>query len=912
MPKKAKIALIDANALIHRAYHALPPMSTSDGTPTNAAFGFTTMLLKMFESLKPTHVVAAFDVKGKTFRHKEYAEYKAHRKPTPSDLIEQFDTVREILTAFGIPVLQKKGFEADDIIGTLTKKIDGGIQKVIVTGDKDALQLVDAHTSVFTLKRGVTDTILYTPALVREEYGFDPIQIIDYKGLRGDPSDNIPGVEGVGDKTAKEAIVEFTTIENIYKNINKLPARIQKRLEGKQKDAVLSKKLATIDRDVEFDFTLEDARIKAYDAGAITKLFSELEFRSLLRRLPEQAKEQPTLFSNPQSETESDVLKKVELPEHYHLVSAEKEKEQLKKILVKQSLIAFDTENDSLGARTFPVVGFSVAFRLGKGKPIESYYVPCDPKSIIEWKKILEDPGIKKTGHNIKYDIEVLAQSGIELKGVVFDSMVAGYLLNPSSRQYSMDVMALEELGYNTIPLTSLIGSGKTQKRVSEVPVIDMARYACEDADITLQLYEVLAPRIKDEGLTRVFEEIEIPLIHVLTALELNGVAVDTKKLYELQKVVAKGVTKYEQAIQKAADAEFNVNSTRQLREILFEKLQLPTVGIKKTQSGFSTAASELEKLRGSHEIVELIEKYRELSKLKNTYIDTLPELVDPNTGRIYGQFNQVVAATGRLSSQDPNLQNIPVRTELGQEIRTAFVAEKGNVLVKADYSQIELRLAAHVSGDEKMVSVFREGGDIHRATAAWVAGVDLDSVTNDQRRQAKTLNFGVLYGMGPQAFARAAGISVEEATSFIGRYRDQYKQLTQYIQDTIDLALERGYVETLFGRKRYVPEIESKNPGVRAAAERAAFNFPLQGTAADILKKAMIQLQLEIEKNFPKARMVLTVHDELVCEVAEKDAKKFASRMKEIMEGVTTLDVPLVVDVAVGKNWRDLETLVM
>ncbi|MBI1833214.1 MAG: DNA polymerase I [Candidatus Andersenbacteria bacterium] len=902
MVKKAKIALIDANALIHRAYHALPPMSTKDGLPTHAVFGFTSMLLKMFTTLKPTHAVAAFDVKGKTFRHKKFAAYKAHRKKTPEDLIEQFPIVKEVLAAFGIPIIEKAGYEADDIIGTLVKRIDGSTKKIIVTGDKDALQLVDQLTSVFTSKRGVTDTILYTPELVREHFGFGPEHIVDYKGLRGDPSDNIPGVAGVGDKTAKDVIIQFGSVENIYKHLDDIPARAKKRLEGKQKEALLSKDLATIDRDVPISFQLQDASLDRYNPTAIQDLFARLGFRSLMQRLPQQAQSQPTLFSK------GAAINVVTLPENYHLAATEEEKKELQKLLRKQKFIAFDTENDSLGARIYPIVGFSVAFRV-EGN-IQAYYVPVTRDSVREWKDILEDPTIQKTGHNIKYDIEVLAQSGIHLRGVAFDSMIAGYLLSPGTRQYNMDSMAMEELGHRTIPIIDLIGTGKDQKKMSEVPLPELARYAAEDADITLQLYEKLEPRIKKEGLTRVMEEIEIPLIPVLVALELNGVAVDTKKLSELQKVVSHGIKKYEQEIWKVAGSKFNINSTRQLREVLYVKLKLPTVGIKRTQSGFSTAAPELAKLHGTHEVINYIEHYRELTKLKNTYIDTLPELVDKKTGRIYGQFNQVVAATGRLSSQDPNLQNIPARTELGQEIRTAFIAAKGNVLVKADYSQIELRLAAHMSQDEKMLQVFRDGGDIHRATAAWVYGIEPEKVSDQQRRQAKTLNFGVLYGMGSMAFARAADISVEEAQSFIGRYREQYNRLTAYIQEILTFASEHGYVETLLGRKRYVPELESNNPQVRAAAERAAFNFPLQGTAADIIKKAMIELQRDIEKNFPDARMVLTVHDELVVEVSERKATVFAKTMKKIMEEVITLDVPLIVDVAKGRNWRDMQPI--
>jgi DNA polymerase-1 len=905
MAKKIKLALIDANALIHRAYHALPPMNTSDGTPTNAVYGFTTMLLKMFTTVKPTHVVAAFDVKGPTFRKEKFADYKAHRKPTPEDLISQFDIVRDVLTAFSIPWLEKKGFEADDIIGTLVEQVGSAAQKIIVTGDMDTLQLIDDYTSVFTLRRGVTDTVLYDANMVRQQYGFGPELVIDYKGLRGDPSDNIPGVKGVGEKTAKDLISTYGNIEEIYKHFKKLPPRAQRLLEGKEKDAYFSRELATIHREVPIKFDLPLAELKGYDVRKVREVFSKFEFRSLLTRLPDGgANAQPSLFSD----TDGKQKETNDMPANYHLVEGEAEQKKLMEMLQWEKLIAFDTENESLGARLFPIVGMSFAIKK-KGK-IEAWYVPVTRESVKAWKPLLENTLVKKVGHNLKYDVAVLQMSGITLQGIAFDSMMASYLLKPGSRQYGMDDLAVQELNYHPIPLTALIGEGKNQRKVSEVPLPDLARYAAEDADVTLRLYETFAPRLKEAQLLNVLEEIELPLIPVLATMELNGVAVDVSVLHGLLKKVSKRLEKLTTDIWKLAGGKFNINSTQQLRVILFDTLQLPTVDIKRTQSGFSTASSELEKLRGEHKIIPLLEEYRELAKLKNTYIETLPELVDKETGRIYTSFNQTIAATGRLSSTDPNLQNIPVRTELGQEIRKAFVADKGNVLVKADYSQVELRLAAHMSQDDKMIDVFRAGEDIHSATAAWVYGIAVDTVTPAQRREAKTLNFGVLYGMGPNAFARSAGISLEEARSFIGRYKEQYKGLTAFIEATLQDARVLGYVETLYGRRRQMPELHSTNPAISSQAERVAFNFPLQGSAADILKKAMIALEAEIDANWPGVKMVLTVHDELVCEVPAKQAKDFGAVMKKIMEGVITLDVPLIVDVSTGPNWQDVQEL--
>lgn len=906
MTKKVKLALIDSHALIHRAYHALPPMHKRDGTPTNAVYGFTTMLLKMFSSLKPTHVVAAFDVKGPTFRKEKFADYKAHRKPLDDELVVQFDLVREVVAAFGIPIVDKQGFEADDIIGTLVKKLDGTVQKIIVTGDMDTLQLINDSTQVFTLKRGITDTVLYDADMVRAQYGFGPEHMIDYKGLRGDPSDNIPGVAGVGEKTAKELIITYGNVEEIYQHLEELSPRAKTALTGHKKDALFSRELATIHQAVPIEFSLEDARLEGYDTQKVREVFTKFEFRSLLNRLPDGgAKAQPSLFAHVEQGAST---KEEPLPVHYRLVETPAEQKKLLAELLQEKVIAFDTENDSLGAREFPIVGMSFAVR--RGKDIQAWYVPVTRQSVKPWKKLLENPAVGKVGHNLKYDVEVLRQSDIFLKGIVFDSMIAGYLLHPGSRQYGMDAMAVEELNYHPIPLSDLLGEGKTQKRVSQVPLLSLARYAAEDAEVTLRLYEVLLPKITAVDMLKALQDIELPLIPVLATIELNGIAIDVGVLKALDKKLTTRITDLKKKILELAGEEFNINSTQQLRVILFEKLKLPVFNIKRTQTGFSTASSELEKLRGEHAIIELLEEYRELTKLKNTYIETLPDLVDKTSGRIYAQFNQTIAATGRLSGSDPNLQNIPARTEIGQEIRAAFIAESGKTLVKADYSQIELRLAAHMSQDAKMIAVFKAGQDIHSATAAWVYGIPQEQVTAGQRREAKTLNFGVLYGMGANSFARAAGISLEEARSFIGRYKEQYQGLTRFIEATVQSARTVGYVETMFGRRRYLPEINSHNSAISSQAERVAFNFPLQGTAADMLKKAMIELQVAIEKDWPDVKMVLTVHDELVCEVPEVDAPEFAVAMKKIMEGVARLDVPLIVDVSIGKNWRDVQAL--
>lgn len=899
MARTLKLAILDSHALIHRAYHALPPMNAPDGQPTNAVYGFTAMLFKVFTALKPTHVVAAFDMAGPTFREEEFKEYKAQRKPVDAELISQFELTRRLVRAFNIPILEKQSFEADDVIGTVTRLVDGGVRKIIVTGDADALQLVDATTTVFALKRGITDTVLYDEAVARERFGFPPAALPEYKGLRGDPSDNIPGVRGIGEKSAQSLIVQYGSIEEVYRHLDELPERLQAKLKGHKREALLSRRLAVIRRDVPLDFSLDKAALHDFDPAEVRKLFEELGFRSLLERLSVFVRAFAPGYGR-HSKTAERIM-----PTNYHLVTGLKEQAVLRARLKKEKVIVFDTETDWLEARLAPMVGMSFAVKNN------AWYVPADRESVKVWKELLEDKKVGKVGHNIKYDTKVLAQSGIQLRPIVFDSMVASYLLRPGVRQHNLDTLARQELEHETILITELIGpkprgvQGR-QKRMSEVPLPQLAHYAAEDADVTWRLYEKFSAQIKQEGLTRVLEEIELPLIEVLAAMELAGIRLDSAVLKKLQKKVEARTKKLQQLIWQQAGEEFNINSTQQLRKILFEKLGLSTVAVGRTQTGFSTAAAELTKLRQQHPIIGRLEEYRELTKLNNTYLTALPELVDAATGRLYTSFNQTVAATGRLSSSDPNLQNIPVRTELGEAVRAAFVAEPGHVLVKADYSQLELRLAAHIAQDENMIAAFRAGEDIHRATAAWVYGVAPAAVTSEQRRVAKTLNFGVLYGMGTNRFARESGLRPEEARTFIERYREQYSGIPRLFEATIQQAEDLGYVETLFGRKRYIPEIHSRTPALRAAAERAAFNFPMQGTEADILKKAMIVLHATLRQDFPEAALVLTVHDELVVEASMEAATAVAQAMRQAMEKVVVLDVPLTVDVAVGANWRD------
>ncbi len=893
---RGKLVLIDAHALIHRAYHALPPMNAPDGRPTNAVYGFVTALLKVVQQLRPDYVIAAFDMPGPTFRHIQFEEYKAQRKSAEPELVSQFEIVRQVAEVLGIPIKFQAGFEADDVIGSLVKQAEKQqAQVVIVTGDADELQLVSETVGVYMLKRGVGEAEIYNKERFKEKYGFRPENMVDFKGLRGDTSDNIPGVKGIGEKTSLDLIGQYGALEQVFKHLDELPKRVQTRLRGQEEQAVFSRDLATIRTDVPLEIDWEESRWGEYDIERARALFLELGFKSLVSKLP-------------QEQRDIAITQKVSPRERWsgwRLANTLALEQELHRKLKRQTMIAFDTETDGLGARVSPIIGMSFAF-LGETEEVEAWYVPVDQESAKKWKDVLEDSRIKKTGHNLKYDWQVMRQAGVELRGIAFDSILASYVLYPGKRQYGLDEVALTELGHTCIPITDLIGTDNQNKSLLNAPLEDVAAYAAEDAWVAWQLYKKLSVRIEEEKLGIVLNELEVPLVPVLAAMELEGVKLDREVLERLKKKVETRLQKLVQEIWSQAGEEFNVNSTKQLRYILFDKIQLPTTGIARKQSGYSTAAAELAKLEGQHPIIGLIQEQRELSKLLSTYIVTLPELADKETGRVYTSFNQTVTATGRLSSSDPNLQNIPARTELGQEIRAAFIAPEGKVLIKADYSQLELRIAAHVSGDEKMKEAFRQGEDIHRATAAWVHGIELQEVTDQQRRAAKTLNFGVLYGMGPMKFARETGLSVEEARSFIERYHKQYSGITMMIERMIEQAQAMGYTETIFGRRRYFPEMQSSRPGIRAQAERAAYNFPLQGTAADILKKAMIKLATELDQQFSgQAQMVLTVHDELVVEAEQNIADQVKQTMKEVMENVVVLDVPLEVDVGSGKNWQ-------
>lgn len=904
MSSSEKLIVIDGNALVHRAWHALPPLQTKSGKIVNAVYGFMLIFLKVLKDLKPTHCVVTFDLPGPTFRHEQFAEYKATRVKQPDELYAQIPILKEALQAFRVPVVEAEGFEADDVIGTISAVASkAALPTIIVTGDLDTLQLVDDHTRVYTLKKGLTDTVVYDAAAVKERYGLNPDELVEYRALRGDPSDNIPGVKGVGEKTAAALIKKFGTIADLYENLEKskiikppLTPRLKEILLQHKKEAMMSRELSEIIRDVPLKISLDNFRAQEPDSDRVVKLFQELGFKSLLGKIP--SLKQASLRGRENS-PETDVK--------YLLVDNKTSFDSFFNELKRQDTFVFDTETTDLNPFAADLLGISFCWRVS-----EAYYVVADGHSdfLQSLTQVLEDEKIMKWGHNLKYDIEVLSRAGIKVRSAVGDTMIASYLLNPGSRAHALDTLAFTEFGHRMIPITNLIGEKKPQKPMRDVPLKDLSDYSCEDADYTLRLKEKFEPELAKAGLDQLFRDIEMPLVPVLAGMEEAGIKVDTRVLSQIKRAAALRLAVLEKQIHEQAGEEFNIASPQQLKVVLFEKLKISSEGIGKTKTGLSTAAMELEKIKGVHPIIELIIEHRELSKLISTYLDALPELIDRKTNRLHTSFNQTVTATGRLSSSEPNLQNIPVRTELGREVRRAFVAEKGAQLVSADYSQIELRIVASLSQDKTMLDIFRRHEDIHTATAATIHGVAPDHVTPEMRYAAKEVNFGVMYGMGPWGLAARTGLSREEAQEFIAKYFQAFSAVKEYLEQTKVIAKSLGYVETLFGRRRYLPEIKSGVAQVRAAAERMAINMPIQGTAADLMKLAMIRVYQGLEAFGAEVKLVLQVHDELVLEVPVNKIKKVAMFVKEEMETVVKLKAPIEVHLKVGENWGKMQSL--
>lgn len=903
--------IIDGNAILHRAWHALPPMTTKDGRVVHAVYGFLTIFFKALGEFKPDYLAVTFDRREKTFRHEEYVEYKATRVKQPDELYEQIPIIKEILEAMNIKLFEKAGYEADDVIGTLCyeKSVDNDeVLSIIVTGDKDTLQLVDDNTHVFTLKKGINDTIVYDEKTVREKYeGLAPAQLIDYKGLRGDPSDNIPGVPGVGEKTALGLIKQFGSMEEMYKKIKvgvfkyiKVTERLYNLLIENKEQAYASKHLSKIVLDVPIDFKLEKCALQSYNKEKVYELFQALEFKSLLNRLP-------LLGGQTEEEKEARVTRQAR--HNYKLIQTEKDFSVFLKNLKKQKMFVFDTETDNLDVISGKLLGISFSWAEG-----EAYYVEAQPAFLEKLKPIFANKQIKKAGQNMKFDIKALRMAGLEVENICFDTMIASYLLNPGTRNHNLDDMVFRELGYQMTKITDLIGKGKGQTTLAFVDKNKVADYSCEDADYTFRLIKILEKELKENKLEKLFQEIEMPLIEVLVEMELTGIKIDVDHLKALSKRLKKRIDSLTAKIYKLAGKKFNISSPAQLKEVLFDTLGLSREGIGKTKTGISTASKELEKLQDEHEIVPLIESYRELTKLQSTYVEALPKLINSKTGRVHTDFNQTITSTGRLSSSNPNLQNIPIKTELGREIRQAFIAERGSRIVSADYSQVELRVIACLAKDKNMMNVFKNKEDIHSSTAAKIFEVPLEKVTKDMRSAAKEVNFGVLYGMGAYGLAWRKKISRQQAHDFIQKYFESYKDVKKYLENIKVEARENGYVQTLFGRRRYLPEINSGVTQVRLAAERMAINMPIQGTAADLMKIAMIEVykivKQENAKSDKKIKMMLQVHDELVFEVPLELVDRVAKIIDEKMEKIHKLEVPINVETDVGMNWHEMKPL--
>ncbi len=906
---KPLLVLFDGNALIHRAYHALPPLTVrKTGEMVGAVYGFTQMLLKVISELKPTHYAIAFDRKAPTFRHQLFDRYKAHRPPAPEELLQQIGRVREMVEAFRIPLFELDGYEADDLLGTLSQQASQqGVDIIIVTGDADTMQLVSPRVKVLYPKPGksFSDTMLYDEEAVSHKYGVKPEQIADLKGLTGDTSDNIPGVRGIGGKTAARLIQQYGSVEEIYANLDRVtPPRIREILKENEATARQSKELATIISEVPARLDLEKCRISQYDRQKVTELFRELEFTRLRERLPE-------VDSRINADTDEGISPERETPPTTcRVVKTPADLDELTARLSGVKTFTFDTETTGLNPMTAQLVGISVSPAPGEACYIPLGHVGWGEVEQLPLQTVLErlqgplaDGALAKAAHNGKYDMMVLAQCGVEVRNLRFDTMVAAYLLG--EKTLSLKSLAFGRLGLEMTPITELIGTGARQLSMSQVEIGRAAEYACADADVTGRLAARLETELREQGLWELFSEVEMPLVPVLLQMERNGIALNEELLTNMSRQLGEHLLKLEEEILDYAGHQFNINSTQQLSSVLFKELKLPPG--RRTKNGYSTEASILQGLRHTHPIVELILEYRQLFKIKSTYTDSLVSLVNSKTGRVHTSFNQTQTATGRISSNEPNLQNIPIRGELGGEVRKAFVAPEGTRLLGADYSQIDLRVLAHLSGDPHLLQAFNRDEDIHAATAAQLFGVGTAEVTGDMRRLAKTVNFGVIYGMSEYGLEQATELSREEAGHFIAEYFQKYEAVKRYLDATKEEARKTGYIQTMLGRRRFIPEINSANRQVREAAERTAINMPVQGTSADIIKVAMVNLHREMGKRRLESKLLLQVHDELVFEVPEKEIETMRRLVPEIMCAALELSVPLKVDTKTGASWEEI-----
>lgn len=923
---KNKLFLLDAYALIYRAYYAFirNPRINSKGQNTSAIFGFINTLEEILKKENPSHIAVAFDPPGLTFRHEEFEAYKAQREATPEDIKMSVPIIKEVIRAYNIPIIEVEGYEADDVIGTIAKMVDKNIYDVyMMTPDKDYGQLTEPNVYIYKPKFGSSGFETLNDKAIMEKYNLtSPEQMIDLLGLMGDSSDNIPGCPGVGEKTAEKLLLEFGSIENLLQNTDKLKGALKKRVEENKEQIILSKYLATIKTDVPVELDEKSLARKDKNAEAITQLFEELEFRALLKRVlnveevptkktPKSDPAQGSLFDMfDESDTSDDDMPKEEtdlskIKHSYHFIESESEMTDLCNKLCKEKYVAMDTETTGVDAITAEMVGMSFSF-----KENEAYYVSVSSNKdeattqVAIFKPFFEDESIQKIGQNIKYDILVLKNYDIEVKGKLFDTMVAHYLINPELR-HSMDYMAQNYLNYKTISIENLIGpKGKNQKTMRDIDPKIVSEYACEDADITLKLRNILAKELKTNNLEKLFNDIEAPLIYVLADMEWSGVRLDLDKLADLSKELNIELINIEKEIIDMAEIDFNVNSPKQIGEVLFDKLKI-SAKAKKTKTGqYSTNEEELQKLKDTHPIIDKILDQRGLKKLLSTYIDAFPQMVNNKTGKVHTSFNQTVAATGRLSSTNPNLQNIPIRDARGKAMRRVFIADEGSKFVSSDYSQIELRIMAHLSKDVNMIEAFNNNQDIHAATASKIFKVPIEEVTPEMRNKAKTANFGIIYGITAFGLSERLNIPRGEARDLIDEYFTMFPDVKKYMDDSINTAKENGYVETIYGRKRFLSDINSRNAIVRGYAERNAINAPIQGSAADIIKVAMIRIYNELKNRNLKTKMILQVHDELNFNVPTDELEEVKTLIVAEMENAFKLSIPLKTDIGVGDNW--------
>ncbi|MGB7996171.1 MAG: DNA polymerase I [Photobacterium halotolerans] len=916
------LILIDGSSYLYRAYHASPNFTNSDGEPTGAVYGVVNMLRSMLRQFATEHIAVVFDAKGKTFRDELYPEYKAHRPPMPDDLRAQIEPLHAIIKAMGLPLICEPGVEADDVIGTLARQASqAGMPVLISTGDKDMAQLVDENVTLINTMTGV----VMDPDGVREKFGIGPELIIDYLALMGDKVDNIPGVPGVGDKTATALLTGIGGLKDLYDNLDAIAAlgfrgskTMAKKLEENREAALMSYELATIKLDVELEFTPQELQKGTPDIDELTRLFGKLQFRRWLAEMLDGsdgrivADGAATIATQDSDPAPSSAPAPVIDRSGYEVVLDEARFSEWLAILKQSDVFAFDTETDNLDYMVANLVGLSFAAEEGKAAyvPVAHDYLDAPSQLDRDWviaqlKPLLEDPEQAKVGQNLKYDASVLARYGVAMQGIRFDTMLESYVYNSVVGRHDMDSLSLRYLEHKTISFEDIAGKGKKQLTFNQIDLEQAGPYAAEDADITLRLHNLLIGKLNaDPKLKSVLEDIEMPLVPVLSRMERTGVLLDASLLTAQSQEIAVRLDEIQAKAYDVAGEEFNLSSPKQLQAILFEKMGLPVV--KKTPSGTpSTNEEVLQELALDYPLPKLLLEHRGLAKLKSTYTDKLPRMINPATKRVHTSYHQAVAATGRLSSTDPNLQNIPIRNEEGRRIRQAFIAPAGYKILAVDYSQIELRIMAHLSGDKALLDAFRHGKDIHAATAAEILGLPIEEVTSEQRRRAKAINFGLIYGMSAFGLAKQLGMGRNEAQQYMNVYFERYPGVLEYMESTRTQASEQGYVETLFGRRLYLPDIKSRNAIRRKAAERAAINAPMQGTAADIIKRAMVAVDNWIQtQDSERVRLLMQVHDELVFEVKESELESVAKSVCELMEAAAELDVPLIADAGSGDNW--------